>query len=323
MFARLFDNISIRSLFNSLVLAGLLAGLAFLQPAPAESFSPLKGLFKVPGSWLPLLGWVMALLSGAVFTEFLNRRRIFPGNHHFTVIFVALSCAFLQLPQASDGWWYLPIHMYFVYKILDLQGARDGRYILFDLGAAAGILVFFHWHFLFYLPLGWILALLQGLLSPKSTIASLLGFTGMAFTGGVLGDAWGFSAWSLLVEQWQTMQWEWGLQFSWSSIYLIPMGLLLGLALFQYPGRMSRANAMQRQTFQLWYLLFLYGLAGWLFLGDKILWTGLSIIPFSWILASFQGYQKNGWIRDTVYLLILSLPVLVLLTRLGLLRLPF
>lgn len=312
MLASLFDNISLRSLFAALLVS---AGVLALCWWPGLDYpeTHLNWLASWPVEARKGLGMGLLFLGALVFNEFLNRRRIFGSSYHFMPFMAALASAMVLLPGADAGWLFLPVHLVLIYRLLDLQRTADARYLYFDLGWLTGLAGFAEAQFWFYLPLGWLLGLLVGQGRGRHLAASLLGWGAMVFLVGALGDFTGYQGWEQLQRQAQSLHLTFGANLpAWHGYHYLLGGLLL-LLLVQFPQRLQRANAAQRQTFQFWYLMVLFGWLGYLFLGRPASWAGLWLVTTAWALAALVNHLRNRRLRDGLTLAVWLVPVLALL----------
>ena len=317
MLASLFDNISLRSLFAALLVSAVLLALCWWPELPYPD-ARLGGLASWGAAARKGLGFGVLFLSALIFNEFLNRRRIFAGSYHFLPLLAALASGVVLLPGADAGWLYLPVHLILIYRLLDLQHSPDARYLYFDLGWITGLAGFAEAQFWFYLPLGWFLGVLLRHVNGRNFAASLLGAVAMVFSVGALGDFTGYDGWGRLMHQAQSLSITFGVNLpTWHGYHLL-LGALLLLLLVQFPQRLQRANAAQRQTFQFWYLMVLYGWLGYFFLGRPASWSGLPLATTAWALAVLLSHWENRWLRDGLYLTVWLVPVLALLAHLGL-----
>jgi hypothetical protein len=312
MLASLFDNIGLRSLFAALLVSAALLALCWWPELPYPE-AGLSGLADWGAAARKGLGFGVLFLGALIFNEFLNRRRIFDGSYHFMPLMAALASGLVLLPGADAGWLYLPVHLILIYRLLDLQRTADARYLYFDLGWITGLAGFAEAQFWFYLPLGWLLGLLVRHAHGRNFAASLLGWAAMVFLVGALGDFTGYDGWGQLQRQAQSLSITFGLSLpTWQSYHVL-LGALLLLLLVQFPQRLQRANAAQRQTFQFWYLMVLYGWLGYLFLGRPASWAGLWLVTTAWALAALVSHLQNRWLRMALYLAVWLVPVLALL----------
>jgi hypothetical protein len=304
MFAKLFDDISVRSLANAIGFSALTLGFLFFLP-----FEPL--MFQMWGYTFSYMQWfsyavVISIVFGVsfAFNEFTNRAYLFKGQNHLLICFVLLSFTTLLAPQTYPYVVSLPLGLLFFLKLSGLFSNKNTRFISFDAGLLAGFFSLVYPPALLLIPIQIVLTLFLGKLGPRQLIIIILGVcAGVSFPAFV--GSWFGS--NLLSPWWQGIL---SINFSISAYQhlsygtLIPLALAIFIAFFNLPLLINKANMQQKAAYTFWYLGMLLCLLPLLVLNHKPLFMGFLIFPLAWVFSKVLSENSNKWLRDSIYLLL-------------------
>lgn len=318
MFARLFDQINLRSTANAALLLLLaLCSFVFLANDPFTLHFWSKSI-QIPAYTGRAIAALLLLVQAFYLNEYINRRHLFEGHNH-TVVILGLWSGAVLLWSSHSEWlvksFFLISSLQMIMRFIH---AKELRYVFFNLGLFIGLVSFWEPALLWMLPIAWILALSLGQLHPRAFASNLLGLTAMVFFGVSVVYFFGIDAWSIWLQQLRELgpaliakselsqppQWIW-------LIYL-------GLTLLLLPSALNKTNNEQRQSIQIWVILMTFALLGWLLLNQKGFWLSLGILSGSLLLAIELRQIANRWIRDGLYLVLILLHLMVILWSSGL-----
>lgn len=308
MFARLFSNIGIRSMLNSIVLSLLVCVSIFWIDDKLLVVNSISLVTKYSVSpFLAKIIFVLSLLLFAfIFNEAQNRLHIFEGNYHSTFIAVIASLSLFVGLNDSASYWLLGLGLILL-LFLQALVQRENRIeeVVFLLSLLAGFVSYQVPEAIFFAIIILATLLLSAKFTAKSLAAIILGY-GAATYFVVAVEGWfGVDAFTSYKNSLTAL--SFGLpSVSWIDNY----GLLIWpmLAIFSILVLLSfkkRLNNLQRKVVDLWVILMLLLILASFSLGNKTLWLSMLVYSIAYALSLTIEAVQNRWLKDFIYLLVL------------------
>jgi hypothetical protein len=308
MFARLFSNIGIRSMLNSIALSLLVCLSIFwiddkllvvnsISLASNQSISPF---------WAKIIFVLSILLFAFIFNEAQNRLHIFEGNYHSTFIAVIASLSLFVGLNDSPSYWLLGLGLILL-LFLQALVQRESRIeeAVFLLSLLAGFVSYQVPEAIFFAIIILATLLLSAKFTAKSLAAIILGY-GAATYFVVAVEGWfGVDVFTSYKNSLTAL--SFGLpSVSWIDNY----GLLIWpmLAIFSILVLLSlkkRLNNLQRKVINLWVILVLLLILASFSLGNKTFWLSMLVYSIAYALSLTIEAVQNRWVKDSIYLLVL------------------
>jgi hypothetical protein len=308
MFARLFSNIGIRSMLNSIALSLLVCLSIFwiddkllvvnsISLASNQSISPF---------WAKIIFVLSILLFAFIFNEAQNRLHIFEGNYHSTFIAVIASLSLFVGLNDSPSYWLLGLGLILL-LFLQALVQRESRIeeAVFLLSLLAGFVSYQVPEAIFFAIIILATLLLSAKFTAKSLAAIILGY-GAATYFVVAVEGWfGVDVFTSYKNSLTAL--SFGLpSVSWIDNY----GLLIWpmLAIFSILVLLSlkkRLNNLQRKVIDLWVILVLLLILASFSLGNKTFWLSMLVYSIAYALSLTIEAVQNRWVKDSIYLLVL------------------
>jgi hypothetical protein len=308
MFARLFSNIGIRSMLNSIALSLLVCLSIFwiddkllvvnsISLASNQSISPF---------WAKIIFFLSILLFAFIFNEAQNRLHIFEGNYHSTFIAVIASLSLFVGLNDSPSYWLLGLGLILL-LFLQALVQRESRIeeAVFLLSLLAGFVSYQVPEAIFFAIIILATLLLSAKFTAKSLAAIILGY-GAATYFVVAVEGWfGVDVFTSYKNSLTAL--SFGLpSVSWIDNY----GLLIWpmLAIFSILVLLSlkkRLNNLQRKVIDLWVILVLLLILASFSLGNKTFWLSMLVYSIAYALSLTIEAVQNRWVKDSIYLLVL------------------
>ncbi|PTM05626.1 MAG: hypothetical protein DA405_03195 [Bacteroidetes bacterium] len=308
MFARLFSNIGIRSMLNSIALSLLVCLSIFwiddkllvvnsISLASNQSISPF---------WAKIIFVLSILLFAFIFNEAQNRLHIFEGNYHSTFIGVIASLSLFVGLNDSPSYWLLGLGLILL-LFLQALVQRESRIeeAVFLLSLLAGFVSYQVPEAIFFAIIILATLLLSAKFTAKSLAAIILGY-GAATYFVVAVEGWfGVDVFTSYKNSLSAL--SFGLpSVSWIDNY----GLLIWpmLAIFSILVLLSfkkRLNNLQRKVIDLWVILVILLILASFSLGNKTFWLSMLVYSIAYALSLTIEAVQNRWVKDSIYLLVL------------------
>ncbi len=305
MFARLFNNIGLRSLVNALGLCLLLSFAFWWAPPHLMAWLPYTDL-----SWHNLgpLGFYLIFLlftvgSAFAFNEWQNDQHVFAGNYYYFLYF------FLGANLLYVYWSFSAYLLSLPLLLLLISIARRVTLPKIDLSRLnflaaflVGLLSFFESEAVYLLSIPLLLSLFFGGLSLQSFGALLLGYGATLYFALALDF---FFDWTLIDQslgQWSELTWQ---MIDWPAQQLFGLGALtlhVLISLLVAYSQSARYNNEQKASLGFWLLLLLLGIAAVLILEHKGLWLSLCLFPYAFFTARALQSLENHWLKDALAL---------------------
>jgi hypothetical protein len=308
MFARLFSNIGIRSMLNSIALSLLVCLSIFwiddkllvvnsISLASNQSISPF---------WAKIIFVLSILLFAFIFNEAQNRLHIFEGNYHSTFIAVIASLSLFVGLNDSPSYWLLGLGLILL-LFLQALVQRESRIeeAVFLLSLLAGFVSYQVPEAIFFAIIILATLLLSAKFTAKSLAAIILGY-GAATYFVVAVEGWFgvdvFTSYknslTALSFGLPSVSWidNYGL-FIWPMLAIFSILVLLSLK--------KRLNNLQRKVIDLWVILVLLLILASFSLGNKTFWLSMLVYSIAYALSLTIEAVQNRWVKDSIYLLVL------------------
>ncbi len=315
MLAKLFDDISIASLFRSLGLAILLLGLVFYvnDPQSAE-LHILNNTWDLPAYLVLVLA--IPLLSFAVlwFNSKLIAIPLFKSDYQPAIMTALLIIPVLVTQASINLILLLPLVAIFLTKLFSLAETPDISYLLFDCGSLIGLMLFLEPLTLSFLFLVWLALINYGRFSLKETLMPVVGFFAVWFLASSI-IYWSLGMKELKLIYQGLLDFSFGMVPSWrDNIWrVIPVALIFIPAIIQLLNVYAKAKVLQRQSLGLLMLFFVVTLIiGALFYDPAGIWIWMGF-PMAALLVNLVHGLKRSWMKDLVYIFLLSYLALFIL----------
>jgi hypothetical protein len=313
MFAKLFSNIGIRSMLNSIGFS-LLAGFAILWMNDKYlRINPvIDGLeLSLSPSADKILVVFGIILCAFLFNEAQNRQYLFKGNYHSMFITVLASLSLYTAFEASLDLWVLVVGLGLLLLLQALvQKEKRLPEGVFFMSLLIGLLTYVIPEAIFILIFLIVALFINTGVSAKSLASIALGYGAasyfvLAFQGWAGVNAFNSYADSLLSI-------SIGLPFkSWGNKAALFVWLLLQLlAVFGLISYKKRLNNKQRKVVNLWLWLSIILFLAAFSLGGKSLWLSMLIYSLAYSLSLIIEATNNKWTKDGILFLVL-LPVIL------------
>jgi hypothetical protein len=309
MIAKQLDNISVGSLLKSGLIVLLLANLIWWWPHASWQYSFWPSFIANSITAQKLIALVLITGSAVVFTETLNRQRVFDGHYNFSITSVAFIFMLLLNQGSAEDLVWLPVLLLFVHRAQDLvTSARPILHISFDLGFIIGAMAWVNGYANLILVLVWVMGLVSGTFSFRFVAANLMGYGAPLFLVATVRLALGYNMFEPFYLALQQVEFSPIYQSHWDLIQYLLYGLSLLLSPLLLPLIKSKINNYQRQNLQLWFVMMLFALVGVLLFESRSFWLGLSLWPVSWVFAQILNQLKNKWLKNGLFMLICLAP---------------
>jgi hypothetical protein len=308
MFARLFSNIGIRSMLNSIALSLLVCLSIFWIDDKLLVVNSISLAFNqsISPFWAKIIFVLSILLFAFIFNEAQNRLHIFEGNYHSTFIAVIASLSLFVGLNDSPSYWLLGLGLILL-LFLQALVQRESRIeeAVFLLSLLAGFVSYQVPEAIFFAIIILATLLLSAKFTAKSLAAIILGY-GAATYFVVAVEGWfGVDVFTSYKNSLTAL--SFGLpSVSWIDNY----GLLIWpmLAIFSILVLLSlkkRLNNLQRKVIDLWVILVLLLILASFSLGNKTFWLSMLVYSIAYALSLTIEAVQNRWVKDSIYLLVL------------------
>lgn len=313
MFAKLFSNIGIRSMLNSIGFS-LLAGIVILWMNDKYLIiNPvIYGLdLSLSQSADRIVVVFGIILCAFLFNEAQNRQYLFKGNYHSMFITVIASLSLYTVFEASLNLWVLAVGLGLLLLLQALvQREKKLPEGVFFMSLLIGLLTYVIPEAIFILALLILVLLINTGISAKSLAAIALGYGAasyfvLAFQGWAGVNAFNSYADSLLSI-------SIGLPFKiWTTKAALFVWLLLQLFIvFSLLSYKKRLNNKQRKVVNLWLWLSIILLLASFSLGGKSLWLSMLIYSLAYSMSLIIESTDNKWVKDGILFLVI-LPIIL------------
>jgi hypothetical protein len=313
MFARLFSNIGIRSMLNSIGFS-LIAGLViFWMNDKYLIINPVN--YGLDLSFSPITERIIVVLSillcAFLFNEAQNRQHLFDGNYHSMFIIVLASLSLYTAFEAGFNLWVLAVALGLL-LLLQALVQRESRLPegVFFMSLLIGLLTYVIPEAIFILVLLVFALIINTGISAKSMAAIALGYGAASYFVLAFQGWFGIRAFSSYTDSLLRISIDFPFEH-WTNKAALLVWLLLQLFIvFSLLSYKKRLNNKQRQVVNLWLWVSLFLLLAALSLGGKTLWLSMLIYSLAYSLSLIIEATNNKWIKDGIILLVI-LPVIL------------
>lgn len=308
MFARLFSNIGLRSVLNSIGFSMLACVVVFFTPNKELGISSLaEGLEFNPSPLSLKIFFVLCLLFCAfLFNEAQNRLRLLTGNYLSMFAATLASLSLFASLTSEVRLWYLPLALLIIMLLQGLvQKEKGHEQSVFLLSLLSGLLSYLVPEALFIGIVLILVLLISSGLSPKSLGAIPLGFGAATYFIVAIEGWFGINAFESYAKSLSEISAGLPTFLLTSSLGPALWFTLLLISFFVLISFKSRLNTAQRKLIDLWLLLLVSFLLAALLLGNKAFWLSLLLYVLAYALAQSIMIVQNRWLKDGIFLLMI------------------
>jgi hypothetical protein len=308
MFAKLFSNIGIRSMLNSIGLSLLVCISIFWIDDKLLAVNSIRLFYGlgISALWAKIIFVLSLLLFAFVFNEAQNRLRIFDGNYHSMFIAVIASLSLFVGLNNSGSFWLLAVGLLFL-LFLQVLVRRENRIeeAVFLLSLLAGFLSYQVPEAIFFAIIILVTLLISAKFTAKSLVAIVLGYGAATYFVVAIEGWFGIDAFSSYKSSLTDLSFALPSAGGINNYGLLIWPILAIFSILTLLSYKKRLNSMQRKVVNLWLSLIVLLMFASFSLGSKTFWLSMLVYSIAYALSLSIETVRNRWLKDSVYLLVL------------------